>query len=199
MGPNADAGVATRGMYPAEHDDARLPGDAGVWVFICADIFAFGLFFLLFMRGRVAHPALYDRSRQLLDPLILLTSSWFMVMAVTAAREGVRSRVIRNLVLAIGVGSGFAVTKIVEYSIKIHAGITMLSNEFFTYYFVFTGIHFLHFLIGMVVLTVCLTKARKQPMDANYVVWIEASGCYWHMVDLLWIMLFPMLYLLKAP
>jgi nitric oxide reductase NorE protein len=63
---------------------------------------------------------------------------------------------------------------------------------------VFTGIHFLHYIIGMVVLMICFHKAKTQPIDGNYVVWIESSGCYWHMVDLLWVVLFPMLYLLRA-
>jgi nitric oxide reductase NorE protein len=183
----------------------KLPGDPGVWIFILADCCAFALFFLIFTVGRMGDPALYEHSRQMLDAnlgllntLILLTSSYFMVRAVEAARHGERSKVIRNLILAMGIGAGFAVTKVIEYSTKIHHGITMLTNEFFTYYFVFTGIHFLHFIIGIGVLAVCLAKSRKDPLDARYVTWIEASGCYWHMVDMLWIVLFPMLYLLRA-
>jgi len=65
--------------------------------------------------------------------------------------------------------------------------------------FALTGLHFLHFLIGMVVLAVCLAKSRNDALDERFVVWIESSGCYWHMVDLLWIVLFPLLYLLHAP
>jgi nitric oxide reductase NorE protein len=190
---------------PVHAEQDRLPGDPGVWLFITADVFVFGLFFLLFSLGRVAQPALYERSRLVLSPtlglvntLILLTSSWFMVRAVSAAREGARRRVRRNLALAMAVGSVFAVTKIIEYTAKIQAGITMLSNEFFTYYFVFTGVHFLHFIIGMVVLMTCFYKAKTQPIGGKYVIWIESSGCYWHMVDLLWVVLFPMLYLLRA-
>jgi nitric oxide reductase NorE protein len=185
---------------------ARLPGDPGVWVFITADVCAFALFFLLFTIGRAGNPQLYEHSRLALNPavgllntFILLTSSLFMVFAVTAARAGNRDRVKSNLTMAMLVGSGFAVSKVLEYSAKIHAGITMLSNEFFTYYFVLTGIHFLHFIVGMVVLLVCLVKARSQEIDARYVIWIESSGCYWHMVDLLWIVLFPMIYLLRVP
>lgn len=180
----------------------RLAGDAGVWLFISADVCAFALFFALFTWGRVHHTALYEQSRQALDAglglfntLILLTSSLFMVLAVEAARESSRERTVRYLALAMAVGSGFAVTKVIEYTAKLRVGISMLSNEFFMYYFVFTGIHFLHFLVGMVVLAVCLHKARTQPLDARYRLWIESSGCYWHMVDLLWIMLFPLLYL----
>ena len=185
--------------------DARLPGDDGVWMFLTADVLLFCLFFFVFTKGRVANPLLYEESRRHLDPaiglvntLILLTSSWFMVLAVEAARSGDRDRVERNLKSAMLVGAGFAVTKAVEYTLKIRAGITVTTNEFFAYYYGFTAIHFVHFLIGMAVLAVCLSKARREAIDARYVVWIESGGCYWHMVDMLWIVLFPMLYLLRA-
>lgn len=182
----------------------RLAGDSGVWVFIFADMVAFGLFFTLFTLGRAAHPALYESSRQALAPslglantLILLTSGWLMVLAVQAAKAGARSRVRRFLVLAMLVGNCFAGTKLFEYSEKFKAGITMLSNEFFMYYFIFTGIHFLHFILGMAALGVCLSKARDQAMDQRYLVFIESCASYWHMVDMLWIVLFPLLYLLQ--
>ena len=97
------------------------------------------------------------------------------------------------------VGSGFAVSKIFEYTHKIQSGITLLTNDFFMYYYALTGLHFLHFVVGMVVLAVCWFKCRHEPMDDKYVIWIESSGCYWHMVDLLWIILFPMIYLLRIP
>jgi nitric oxide reductase NorE protein len=184
---------------------ARLPGDSGVWVFIIADMGAFALFFLIFTIGRVSAPALFEQSRQhldinlgLLNTLILLTSSLFMVRAVEAARTGVRAAVIRNLALTMLIGSGFAVTKIIEYAAKASAGIGLTTNEFFTYYYVFTGIHFLHFLIGIGALTMMLVKARRDALDAKFQTWIESVGCYWHMVDLLWIMLFPMIYLQRA-
>jgi nitric oxide reductase NorE protein len=184
---------------------ARLPGDSGVWVFIIADMGAFALFFLIFTAGRIASPELFEQSRQhlninlgLLNTLILLTSSLFMVRAVEAARAGARDAVIRNLLLTIAIGSGFAVTKIIEYSAKIDAGIGLTTNEFFTYYFIFTGIHFLHFVIGIGALTVMVAKARRDALDVKFRMWIESVGCYWHMVDLLWIMLFPMIYLLRA-
>ena len=184
---------------------AKLPGDSGVWTFIIADMGAFALFFLLFSVGRAGAPDLYEESRQhlnanlgLLNTLILLTSSLFMVRAVEAARMGSRGGVLRNLALTMIVGLGFAVTKVIEYSAKADAGIGLTTNEFFTYYFAFTGIHFLHFVIGIGVLAMMLGKARRDPLDAKFMTWIESAGCYWHMVDLLWIMLFPMLYLLRV-
>ena len=196
-------------MRPA--DDAptgqavRLPGDSGVWAFIIADMAAFAMFFLIFTVGRMAAPELYEASRQqldatigLLNTLILLTSSYVMVRAVESARIANRIGTIRNLVLTILIGLGFAVTKVLEYKAKGAAGIGLTTNEFFTYYFAFTGIHFLHYVIGIAALLMMLAKARADALDDRFRTWIESVGCYWHMVDLLWIMLFPLLYLLKA-
>lgn len=190
---------------PDRETTTALPGDPGLWIFILADMGAFALFFLLFTMGRVGDPGLYERSRQALNvnlgmanTLILLTSSWAMVQAVQAARLGNRQRTVAFLVLALAVGSGFAVSKIAEYAAKAQAGISMLTNDFYMYYFVLTGIHFLHFLIGAAAIVVTLAKARTQPLDGRYRVWIESVGCYWHMVDLLWIVLFPLLYLQRA-
>lgn len=180
----------------------RLAGDPGVWVFILADTAAFGLFFLLFTLGRIGQPDLYRRSAShlsvelgILNTLILLSSGALMALAVEAARQGHRRRVLTCLGLAIAVGLGFAVTKAIEYGSKLKAGFTMLSNDFFMYYYAFTGVHFLHFLIGIGVLWLLFLKARRDPIDARFRLWIESGAIYWHMVDLLWIMLFPLLYL----
>jgi nitric oxide reductase NorE protein len=104
-----------------------------------------------------------------------------------------------RLALAVGVGSGFAVTKAFEYGAKISHGITLLSNEFFTFYFFLTGLHFFHFLVGMGVLAMLWFRAGREAPDGPLCGWIESGGIYWHMVDLLWIVLFPLLYLLRAP
>ncbi|MGV8074575.1 MAG: cytochrome c oxidase subunit 3 family protein [Syntrophobacteraceae bacterium] len=191
--------------HTAGRAEAKLPGDPGLWTFITADVILFGMLFLVFSVERLADPALYEESRRhlnhyfgLANTLILLTSSWFMVLAVEASREGNLNHIKRNLILAMLIGSIFAVLKITEYTVKIQSGITMLTNPFFTYYYCFTFIHFMHFVVGMGVLASCLVKAYHQPIDEKYVIWIESSGCYWHMVDLLWIILFPMLYLLRA-
>ena len=186
----------------AAHAGSALPGDAGLWVFILADMTAFALFFLLFGLGRAGSPVLFEQSRHALsagfgvaNTVILLTSSWMMVEAVKAARRADRKWTMHFLLLSIIIGTGFGATKIIEYAEKARAGISMLTNDFFMYYFVFTGIHFLHFLVGICALVVTFAKARTDLMDARFVRWIESVGCYWHMVDLLWIMLFPLLYL----
>jgi nitric oxide reductase NorE protein len=177
-----------------------------ILTFILADLMAFGVFFAFFMIGRRARVALFDRSAALLNAdvgmlntLILVTSSWLVVLAVHGARRGERGTVRCFLALAFTVGAGFAVTKVIEYGDKVSHGITLLTNDFFMFYFVLTGIHFLHFLIGMVVLAMLWFKAGREAVDGPLFGWLESGGLYWHMVDLLWIVLFPMLYLLGRP
>jgi len=183
----------------------RLAGDDGVWFFISADITLFGVLFLLFVTERYKAAPLFESSRQQLEPLfgvfntlVLLTSSWLVALAVQAARGADRPRLRRRLLLAMVVAAAFAVAKAIEYGQKFAAGITLVTNDFFGFYFALTGLHFLHYLVGMGVLAVCFAKAGRDSLDDRYVVWIESSGCYWHMVDLLWIFIFPMLYLLRA-
>jgi|SRR6516164_5877858 nitric oxide reductase NorE protein len=200
-------GLSLVSQRPAAKATRTEPaGDGGVWVFITADICMFGLFFTIFTWDRSHNISLFEQSRRLLDPnigllntIFLLTSSWFMVGAVHAARSGRRRALLAFLSLAMLAGSGFAVSKIIEYSHKLQAGISMLTNSFFMYYFIFTGIHYLHFLIGMVVLGILWSMGRRSnlPSEPRYLLWVESGACYWHMVDLLWLMLFPLLYLLR--
>lgn len=193
---------------PAASDTVQgseLPGDSGVWFFIFADMCAFALFFLIFSVGRMAQVELYEASRSRLDlhlglanTLILLSSGAFMARATRQARAGDWGGARLSLILTLVVGAGFAVTKAMEWSAKITHGIGLTANEFFTYYFVFTGIHFLHFVVGVAVLLVLIARARRDLPQADKLRWMEAGGAYWHMVDLLWIVLFAMLYLQRA-
>ncbi len=194
--------VSQEGLAAGKSD---LPGDQGVWFFIVADMCGFAIFFLLFSFGRMEQPALYEASRAQLDlhlglanTLILLTSGAFMARATRQARAGDWARARASLILTMGVGSIFALTKAVEWGTKIAHGVSLATNEFFTYYFVFTGIHFLHFAIGIGVLAVLIGRCRRDLLQADRLRWIEAGGAYWHMVDLLWIVLFAMLYLQSA-
>jgi len=182
--------------------NARAPG---ILTFILADVLVFGLLFVGFMVERLGQLELFNRSAAALDvhlgllnTLILVTSGLFVVLAVHAAREG-RSKATRNWLLAsFVVGAGFGINKLIEYSDKLGHGISMLTNDFFMFYYVLTGVHFLHFLAGMVVLAVLWFRASREAVDGPLFGWIESGGLYWHMVDLLWIVIFPMLYLLGA-
>lgn len=177
-----------------------------IWTFIVADAASFGIFFVVFMVERAAQPASFARSARLLDTgsglvntVLLIVSSWLVALAVAAARRGDARRVMWLLSGAIAAGAGFVGIKIAEYADKIQAGIGPLADDFFGYYFVLTGLHLLHVLVGLGALTTLLMAVRRKPaIERGYQYWLESGGIYWHLVDLLWMFLFPMLYLQAA-
>ncbi len=198
----APRGASHRG---SAHGVDRLPGDPGVWMFITADTLMFGVFFFVFTQARLAAPAAYEEARRQLSPgfglfdtLLLLTSGWLVALAIESVRELRPSEASARLKIAMALGVGFAISKLTEWTLEIRAGHTITSGEFFAYYFAFTAIHFVHLLLGLGVLTWCVMRLGRGPIDQKSILWIESGGCYWHMVDLLWIVLFPMLYLVGS-
>lgn len=173
----------------------------------------FGLFFGVFTYYRGLNPDIYVQSQAslnqsygALNTLLLLLSSWFVVMAVSDIREGLNrhgkvnpstKRAAVLFSLAFLCGCGFTTVKIIEYSEKISAGITITTNEFFMYYYIFTGLHFFHVIIGMGVLIFLWQKARAGVSGDSDLVLMESGATFWHMVDLLWIVLFPLIYLMQ--
>lgn len=180
----------------------HIPGEAGIWVLILGDLMVFAVIFgtQLFYRGQA--PELFARSQQLLDQdlgalntVLLLVSSLFVVLAVRTVRTARRPRSSLFLVGALACGSGFAAVKVIEYGEKLGAGITPLTDDFFLYYYILTGLHALHLVVGMAVLTFLLALSRKPSLTDRQFALFEGGACFWHMVDLLWIVLFPLLYL----
>jgi len=182
----------------------RLPGVEGVWVFVMADMTVFAVMFGSFMLGRHHNPALFEASRHALNPnfggvntLILLTSSWFAALALDAVRKSRFGLAQHFIGAAFLCGVAFAVSKAIEYTEKLNDGISLLTNDFFMYYFTLTGIHLFHVIAGSIVLLVLWFKARSRSFDPQRPVVLECGAIYWHMVDLLWIILFPLLYLVR--
>jgi len=180
-------------------------GIPGIYFFILADLLVFAALFGGFMVERSSQLVLFNESAAALDTrlgvlntLILVTSGLFVVLAVNAARAGRASSVRTWLAAAMVIGSGFGVSKVVEYRAKLGHGITMQSNDFYMFYYALTGAHFVHFLGGMTALAVVWHMARRKQVDGPFFGTIESAGLYWHMVDLLWLMIFPLLYLLGA-
>jgi len=179
-----------------------MPGFEGFWVFITGDLALFTLLFGSFLAARssdvegfVAAQAALSPTHGGLNTLLLLTSSWAVARAVVAVRAGEVDAARRFLGWGILAGAGFAVSKLVEYAGKLAHGDTPASSDFLMYYFALTGIHFLHVLVGLVLLTAMRRSWRRTtPVRLTGV---ESLACYWHMVDLLWILLFPLLYLLR--
>jgi len=184
--------------------ERHLPGEPGIWIMIFGDMLMFSMMFAVFLFYRRADLPLFESSQAhlnqtlgLINTFFMLTSSWFVAMAVQAARAHRARATAIMFRLALGCGAGFAVVKVVEYTQKIRAGIVINTNDFYTYYFVFTGIHFLHVLIGMGVLAFMAHYASDGKFSETKVGHIESGASFWHVVDLLWIALFALLYLLR--
>lgn len=182
----------------------RLPGVEGLWVFIGADSVIFALLFSSFMNDRSANPALFEDSRHALNfhlgglnTLILLTSSWLVALAVQGVKHDESGRVPRFLLGGILTGMMFVISKSVEYAGKFITGINPATNEFFMWYFALTGIHLLHVLAGISLLVYVWRKTLRSTFDGDTKKTLESVASFWHLVDLLWIILFPLLYLLR--
>jgi nitric oxide reductase NorE protein len=183
---------------------SRIPGDKDVWFLIIAEMMTFGVFFVTYMVYRAKDVELFNASQlalnrnlALLNTLFLVTSSWTVAQAVTAARQDRPIAVRGYLLIAISLAVAFMTAKCLEYSIEFERGITATTNMFFTFYFCLTLIHMLHVIVGTVILSVVWMNARRGAYRPGRTVGMETAASYWHMVDLLWIFLFPLLYLLR--
>jgi nitric oxide reductase NorE protein len=182
----------------------HLPGEAGIWVLILGDLLVFAIFFATFLVYRAGQVALYsaaqaslDRGFGLLNTGLMLTSSLFVALAVAQARAGPSRRVVNWLVAALGCGLAFVVSKALEWGGKLAAGVTLNTNEFYTFYYMFTGIHLLHVLIGLGVLGYLVARSSRSGPGPGYEGVMESGGAFWHLVDLLWVVLFALLYLVR--
>lgn len=177
-----------------------LPGEVGLWIFVLGDMTIFGAFFAVFSwELREDRQVFSDSAAALHQPIgvvntvLLLVSSYAVVVALHAHRTG-QARARRSAIAAaLACGGGFLVSKAIEYSLELGAGHTPGSNDFFTFYFVMTGVHALHVVIGMVLLSWWLHRARRSAASDR--TFVEGAAVYWHMVDLLWIVIFGLLYL----
>ena len=182
----------------------RLPGDLAIWFFILAELLAFGVFFLAYAFTRANHVELFnaeqltlDRTSGAINTVLLLTSSFLVVRAVQIAESG-RSRAAAPwLAGAFGCGGGFVVVKIFEYAAKIGAGITLSSSTFYMFYLSLTFFHFMHVILGMVIIAAMWNGARTGRYGPHNMNGIETGAAYWHMVDLVWLILFPLIYVMR--
>lgn len=177
----------------------------GVWVFIGADSVIFAILFLTFMQDRLKNPALFEASRHTLnmnlgglDTLILLSSSWSVALAIQALKRDLVDRVPRYLLGGVLTGLMFVVSKSIEYFQKFAHGLTPGTNPFYMWYFTLTGMHLAHVLLGTSLLTFLWIRSRRGAFSSVHRAVPESVASFWHLVDLLWIVLFPLLYLMKA-
>jgi nitric oxide reductase NorE protein len=181
----------------------HTPGEAGTWVFILGDMTLFAVLFGVFIYYRGKQPAVFaqsqlelHRSFGAINTLLLLTSSLSVVTAVRAIRAQMRRLAQSAFAVALVCGAGFLLNKALEWTDLISSGHDPAANNFFMYFFVLTGLHAFHLLVGMGVLTALLVLSRKPTLSKGQVAFLEGGACFWHMVDLIWVVLFALLYLM---
>jgi len=187
----------------------------GMWLFLVTEIMFFGGLFTAYIVYRTLHPAAFVEASHELDitmgainTAVLICSSLTMVLAVDAASKGSQKNTVLYLVLTIVLGAVFLGIKAVEYHekfVKHHVPGPSFQFEgpeaahaqlFFSLYFGMTGLHALHMVIGMVLLAILAVRAQAGRFGSDYYTPIDMTGLYWHFVDIVWIFLFPLLYLL---
>ncbi|GGY90532.1 cytochrome c oxidase subunit 3 [Novosphingobium colocasiae] len=184
----------------------RQPGTNGPWTFVFIDMIVFSMIFMVFLSERARLPDVFAAAQAglpfgfgMANTLVLLTSSLFMVEAVHAAAKAPAAvdvaRIRRNLALCVACSVAFGINKIIEYSHKIAEGHGPATNSFYSFYFFMTGVHFLHVLGGTGFILHCFARAREQAGSEAYRRKIENVGLFWHFVDLLWLFIFPLIYL----
>jgi nitric oxide reductase NorE protein len=189
---------------PVSSPKPRIPGEEGIWVFVLGDMTVFALFFATFMYSRGKNHDRFAEAHTHLNialgtanTVLLLTSSLFVVLAVHQVLSGIHRSAPRLLAAALVCGLGFVAIKAVEWSHLIVGGTTVSSGEYFAYYFVFTGVHLGHVVIGCVLLSLLIVITRRTELTDRQAVLSESCGIFWHMVDLLWVVLFALFYLVR--
>ena len=225
MSSSAHASVAGHAAHhPAlqHHFDTleqqKESSSLGMWMFLVTEVLFFGGLFATYVLYRLRFPGVFaEASHHLNVPMgavntaILICSSLTMALAIYAAQVNKKKAIVPWLLATIALGSAFLVVKAFEYQEKFVHHLVPGPNfdlsqftpdharpaqMFFSLYFVMTGIHALHMIIGIGLLSWLVVKARRGRFDADYYNPLEMSGLYWHFVDIVWIFLFPLLYLL---
>ena len=195
-----------------EHRD-DFGSKMGMWLFLLTELVLFGGLFILYMAYRFQYAeAFHAAARELnkgvgtLNTIILLTSSLTMVLSIVAIQKNRKQLSMFLIALTIAFAGSFMVNKFFEWSLKISHGIypnspTLLEKDkgeiiFFGLYYSMTGLHGLHVIIGMIILSIVLFKIKNNVVNPGNYVLLDNSGLYWHLVDLIWIFLFPLFYLI---
>jgi len=191
-------------MTVSEHPPRQarhLPGDSHMWVMVLGDLVIFSGYFVVFMVYRSMNRAEFLAAQQhlnitigVINTVILLTSSWFVARAVLSTRAGDAARAVRLLWGGGVCGAAFVALKCYEWFREITAGQTN-SQMFYSFYYVITGVHVVHVLIGLIVIGVLVRELRNPGRRRAWMV--EAGATYWHMVDLLWVMIFALVYVMR--
>lgn len=196
-----------------EHRDDEA-SKLGMWLFIFTELLLFGGLFLVYSIFRAQYPIeFHDSSIELsvtigaINTVVLLFSSMTIAMALSATQKNDKKLALQMIGITLFMAVLFLINKYFEWGHKFEMGLypgselmTHLDRGFLLYfslYFFMTGLHALHIIIGMVLLTVCYVKIKKDSIHSQDYVLLENGALYWHLVDLIWIFLFPLMYLIS--
>lgn len=179
------------------------PGDLAIWIFIFAELLVFGVFFLAYAFARKNNVELFDlyqttldRNSGFINTLALITSSYFVVRGVKEAQADRARRGAQWLWAAFVMGCVFIVVKLLEFAHHVSEGVSLSTNTFYMFYLSLTFFHFMHVLLGMVIIAFMALKAGRGGYSAADHHGLESGASYWHMVDLVWLVLFPLVYVM---
>lgn len=190
---------------PREVNAAAHAGETarlGMWVFLVTEALLFGGLFMTYTVYRIKYPEMFFEEHQKLNVMlgtvntvVLICSSLAVAVGIAAIKRGRQAVLKLCLFLTIVLGAVFMTIKYFEWTADFHEGLYPSTNIFFSLYFTMTGLHGLHVLGGMAVLTVMLILTFRGTINRAYNTPVEVAGIYWHFVDLVWIYLYPLLYL----
>ena len=199
-----------------QFDSAKL----GMWLFLMTEILLFSGMFVAYTVFRIWHPETFAVASATLDwqfgtlnTIVLLASSFTVALSIHFAQKDDRRKLVAGLAVTILLAGVFMVIKYLEYTAKFEHGVYPgfnyhphgehyehlleypFARQFFSLYFVMTAIHGLHVVIGMGILSWVCSRAWRGHFSSEWYTPVELSGLYWHLVDIIWIFLFPLLYL----
>jgi nitric oxide reductase NorE protein len=182
-----------------------VPGQPDMWAFVLFETLVFTAYFGFYLFYRTLSPELFLHSQSQLDlrigvfnTLVLLLSSWSVVRCVQSSRAGAYRAALRDAFVTAAFAAVFVFFKVFEWVRLVRMGNGLDSNDFFTYYFFLTGIHFVHLLIGFVALGIVVYQLRSPArQDRKRQENIETCATYWHTVDFLWVLIFALLYVVR--
>jgi cytochrome c oxidase subunit 3 len=207
----------------AEHE--YKTSKQGIWLFLCTEILMFGGLFVGYTIFHRIYPEVFHVGAKFTDwrmgtinTVVLLTSSLTMAMGIFHTQHGNKQKAMWNLAATVLCGFGFMFIKYLEYSHKIHEGLlpgawfhgnfeelahitgTEIPKNialYFSFYYMMTGLHGIHVLIGMSLIVWCMIRLNRGDFGPDHYTALEGVGLFWHLVDLVWIYLFPLLYLVS--
>ena len=187
----------------------------GMWLFLLTEVLMFGGLFCAYAIFRAWHPEMFFHAHKMLDvtmgtinTIVLITSSLTVALAIYSIQNNRKTDTVRYLAITIVLAAVFLIIKYFEYTHKIHLG--QLPGKFYTFtgieesnphlffsmYFIMTGLHGIHVIGGIIIIGWVLIRTKRGEFSSEYYTPVELVGLFWHLVDLIWIFLFPLFYLI---